>query len=145
MIGNELADVLLDALLAVGQVDFSSRGKPFGDSCQRLIGRSHREGLGVFTKQITVEGVADLGYGPAIDERFGPAIFPNDVVDESSYVPIGARRRRRPVARRALNGASPKLNAAAVRLIQRHALPHSLANTNFANTNLDNHDLPTTI
>src|SRR5215211_4178782 len=45
------------------------------------------------------------------------------MVDQRAYVPFSAGCRRRPVAGRVLYGVLPKLNAAAVRRLERHTLP----------------------
>ena len=51
----------------------------------------------IVAEQVAVEAVADLGDRHALEQRPGPAVLADDVVDEGPDVPLGARRRQVPL------------------------------------------------
>jgi hypothetical protein len=58
----------------------------------RIVERRDRIG----TEQVAGEAVADLGDGGAGEQRRGPQLFLDHVMDQHPDVPAGTRRRRRP-------------------------------------------------
>ena len=90
---DQLGEVLRHVLVAVRQVHLPAGRPELGGRRGRLGGglAGHRDR--VVTEQVAVELIADLGDGPADQQRCGPAVLPDDVVDELSHVPIRARRR----------------------------------------------------
>ena len=127
VVGAQLADVLGGVLVAVREVNLVDAGEQLVDS-GRGIGCCVPAGSEwIVAEQVAVEAVTDLGDRHALQQRPGPAILPDDVVDEGTHVPLGARRRQRPlIGADAVEVSLPGLHRPLVQRVQVHRhLPSS--------------------
>ena len=96
VVDRELVDVLADLLLAVRQVDDAAGRQSFGHRGGGLPGGLAGPARRVVAEQVAVEAGADVGDRPAVDERSGPPVLADDVVDQLADRPPAAGRLRRP-------------------------------------------------
>ena len=96
VVGGELHDVLLGALLAVRQVHDTAMGQVLRDARRGGGRRGAPRGHGVVADQVAVEPVADVGDGRADEERRRPQILADHVVDQVAHRPVPAGRGQLP-------------------------------------------------
>ena len=98
---GELPQVLLRGEVAEGEMDGAvQRRRP-----DRLEGRSHRlvpRRDRIVAEEVTIECRTDIGDGRAAEQRRDPPVLADDVIDQRTHVPVGARCRPLPALRREL-------------------------------------------
>ena len=93
VVGGELVDVLVELLLAVRQVDGAARrAAARATAVVASIAASSAPRTGSSPSRSPSRLVAHLRDGAAVDQRRGPEVLADDVVDQVAHRPVAARR-----------------------------------------------------
>ena len=96
MVGGELPQVLADALLPVRQVNRPALRQSDLHRRHSLLGSRAGGDARLLTQQVPVQRITHLSDGQTLNERFGPPVLPDNVIDQLAHVPVRTRRPRRP-------------------------------------------------
>ena len=97
-VGGHLGAVALRGSVPVGEMDGALQRAGLGE---RRAGGRRRPVPGadwIGPQLVAVERVADVGHGPAGEDRRHPQLLDDEVVDELADIPFGAGRRRVPLS-----------------------------------------------